>query len=463
MRRLSHEMLALFGSRMGVAALGLLTGVVLARGLGPHDRGLLALALLLPSTLMTLCKLGITQANVYCVRREGAPLEQVAANSLLLALGLSLACAGVTWWFAEPLSGSFLKGLPLWALALSLWRLPWLLADNFFWGVLQAMGQFSLYNRRTLAGAASILVGVALAWFLGKLDLAVALYIYAGTTTVVVASLLVSVRRRLPFGWRPDTALLGRQLRFGVKSYTQILTTHLLFRSDVYLVAYFLDPARTAFYSLALHFTEMLLEIPQAVGWVVYPKMAGLEKADVHRFTAQTCRRTIALTLAGGVAVILLGPVLIPLWYGPAFAEATHPLPFAALGAVSMAVFTIVSRDFTSRNRQAVNIQAGAVALLANVGLNVFLIPAYGIVGAALATGIAYTLAAGLLLWRFRVDSGIPVREVLVPTTADIGFILGALLDAVARRNQKAVGWIRQIPIVGRGVATLTARRGSKV
>lgn len=462
MRRLSHEMLALFSSRMGVAALGMVTGVLLARGLGPHDRGLLALALLLPSTLMTVCKLGITQANVYCTRREGASPTQVASNSLVLALGLSMACVLVVWLARDSLTTTLVKGLPLWALALSLWRLPWLLVDNFFWGVLQAMGQFSLYNRRTLSGAALLLIGILAAWSLGRLDLWVALWVYSAVTTLVVGSLLFSVYRRLSFGWRADFGLLSRQLQFGAKSYTQILTTHLLFRSDIYMVAYFLDPARTAFYSLALHFTEMLLEIPQAVGWVVYPKLASLPKEEVHRLTAQTCRRTVLLTIAGCVAVVLCGPILIPLWYGKAFTEATLPLPFAALGALAMSVFTILSRDFTSRNRQGVNIQAGVLALGANVALNVLFIPRYGIVGAALATAIAYGLAAGLLVWRFQRESQMGVHNFLIPNRQDVAFIMSALADALSRYHRRVVASTGGAALVSRGLAALgfVTRRG---
>lgn len=433
MRRLSHEMIALFGSRAGVAAISIVTGVLLARGLGPHDRGLLALALLLPSTLMTLAKLGITQANVYCARREGAPLSHIASNSLVLALILGGAAAAVVWVLRAPLEGTLLRGLPYWALLLALWRLPLLLIDNYFWGILQAMGRFALYNRRSLAGAACVLLGVGSLWLAGQLDLRSALLVYAASTTVVVVSLLWSVRRLLPFGLRVDRDLLVRQLSFGSKSYTQILTTHLLFRSGVYLVAYFLDPARTAFYSLALHFTEMLLEIPQAVGWVIYPKLASLEKADVHRTTAQTCRRTLLLTTVAGAGLVLVGPFLIPLWYGRAFAPAADPLPFAALGAVAMAVFTILSRDFTSRNRQGVNIFSGVVALVVNVPLNIFLVPAWGIVGAAVSTALAYALAAGLLLLCFRLESGLSLWETLVPTRQDVRAMWKAASEPVLR------------------------------
>jgi O-antigen/teichoic acid export membrane protein len=441
-------MLGVFGSRIGVAMLGTLTGIILARGLGPHDRGLLALVLLLPSTLMTLTKFGITQANVYCVRREGASLDKVASNSLLLAIVLGAVCSGLAWLFRDFLLSTVLGGVPPWALALALWRLPLLLIDNYFWGVLQAMGNFSLYNRRTIAGASLILLLVAGVRFTSGIDLWSAVLIYASVTTLVVVSLLIATRRQIPFGLRPDTALLGHQVRFGLKSYTQVLTMHFLFRSDIYLVSYFLGPAETAFYSLALHFTEIILEIPQAVGWVVYPQMASLQKTDVHRLTAQACRRTILLTATGGVGAVTLGPIIIPMWYGGAFAAASKPLVFATFGAVMMSVFTILSRDFTSRNRQRVNIQAAAVALISNFAFNVYLIPAYGIVGAALATSLAYTLAAIMLLIPFRVEAGIGIRETLLPTPDDLRFIVKALADIGQSR------WRRWSPKSGAGVAT---------
>ncbi|MCX8072595.1 MAG: polysaccharide biosynthesis C-terminal domain-containing protein [Candidatus Binatia bacterium] len=434
MRRLSLEMMALFGSRVGVAGFGLVTSIILARGLGPHDRGLLALALLLPSTLLTLTKLGIAQANVYCTRREGAPLAQVASNSLALALGLGLLGGAVVWLLREPLQRTVLRDLPTWALLVAMWRLPLLLIDSYFWGVLQAMGRFSVYNRRTLGGAAGVLVGVGTLWMVGRLSLSTALTVYALCTTLMVGSLVVTVRRLLPFSLGIDRSLLARQLSFGSRSYTQILTMHLLYRSDVYLVAYLLDPARTAFYSLALHFAEVLLEIPQAVGWVIYPKLASMDKADVHRTTAQTCRRTLLLTALAGLALVGIGPFLIPLWYGRAFAPAAAPLPFVAVGAVAMAIFTILSRDFTSRNRQSVNIFAGAVALGVNLGLNVFLIPLWGIVGAAVATAIAYCLAAGLLIGFFRLESGLSVREALVPRWSDVTAIWTAARQPIERK-----------------------------
>jgi O-antigen/teichoic acid export membrane protein len=432
-RRLSHDAFDVFGSRTAVTLMGTVTGVILARALGPHDRGLLALVLLLPSTLVTVAKLGVTQANVYCAKREGAPIDQVAANSLALALMLGCGIGAIGWAFRGTLLSTVMREVPAWALLLALYRLPVALIDNYFCGVLQAIDNFSLYNRRTVVGAGSILLLTIAVWLAGRLDLFGAVVIYTVVSTVVIVALLVGTHRIIPFGLRPHPALLERQVRFGIKSYVQVLAMHLLFRIDIYMVAYYLNPAQTAFYSLALHFTEMILEIPQAVGWVIYPRMACLQENQLHQLTAQACRRTILLTGLGGLGVIAFGPIIVPLWYGRAFAPAVRPLMFATLGMVTMSVFTIVSRDFTSRNKQRVNIQAGMTALLSNIGLNLFMIPRFGISGAALATSVSYTFAALMVLVPFRRESGIALREALIPKREDMQFVWRAFWQAVGR------------------------------
>lgn len=432
-RRMSYDVLEVFGSRTADSILGTVVGIILARTLGPHDRGVLALVLLLPSTLMTISKLGITQANVYCVRRQGASVATVASNSLLLGIVLGLGTSMLIWVMRGSLLSTVLRDVPEWALLLALWRFPLLLIDNFFCGVLQAINNFSLYNWRTVIGSVLVLGAVIVLRLTLKLDLLTSTLVYSVACTMVVVSLLIGTYRLIPFGWRPEWRLLNWQIAFGVKSYVQILAMHLLFRLDVYMVAYYLDPAQIAFYSLALHFTEMILEVPQAVGWVVYPRLASLPKEEAHRLTSQACRRTVLLTGLAGIGVIILGPIMVPLWYGQAFAAASRPLAFATIGVVMMSVFTMITRDFTSRNNQAVNIRAGIGALVSNVVLNIFMIPAFGIVGAAISTSISYSLAALMVMIPYRRESGLSFSEILLPRVDDARFVWHAVWDAVER------------------------------
>jgi len=438
-RRLSRDIAGIFGTRAAWSFLGLLGGVILARKLGPYDRGILSLVLLLPETAVTFVKLGITQANVYFINREGRSSIDVASNSTALALVLGTVVAGTMWLFRSDLFVSVLRGVPTWALALALVRVPLILLDGYLYGVLQAVGRFDIYNTRLLFSEVLRVAAIAVCLLLLHMGLFAAVVIHTVVTLINIAWLVVTMRRSIPFTVRLNRGLLRQQLVFGLKSYAQTVTQHGLLRADVYMISYYLNPAETGFYSLALRFTELILEIPQAVGLVLYPRLALATKDEIHKLTAQACRRTLLIAGLCAVVLAVLGPYVIVLWYGRAYAPAGAPLPWAAVGVVAMSVFTILTRDFTSRNLQRVNIAAGVPALLMNLGLNVFMIPALGIVGASMATAISYCAACAVLLAFFLPTAKLSLFDVLIVKREDIDYFWN-LARQGAQHAQRQLG-----------------------
>jgi len=417
-------------------ALGTIIGVILARHLGPHDRGILALVLLAPSTVVTFIKLGITQANVFFINREKVPSEEVASNSAVLALSMGITVASLVWLSQDVLRSTVLKGVESWALALALVRVPLLLLDDYLHGVLQAVGRFQLYNNRLLVSEVIRLIAIVVSFYVFHLGLVAAVIIQTAISLFNVSWLVITMQQVIPFRLRLAPKLLKKQLKFGLKSYVQTLTGHMLLRSDVYLVNYYLDRSEVAFYSLALRFTEMVLEIPQAVGLVLYPRLASLPEKEVHILTAQACRRTLLLTTTCGVGLVLFGPYVITWWYGQDYAPAGAPLLWAVIGATAMSIFVILTRDFTSQNRQTVNIAAGVPALVLNVTLNMTMIPRYGIVGAAMSTAIAYSIACVILLAFYLPRAGVSLFQVLVVNREDLQFFLDLARRGVQRSRK---------------------------
>jgi O-antigen/teichoic acid export membrane protein len=428
-----RDTFSILGTRVLWSAMGIVSGVILARWLGPYDRGILALILLVPSTVLTLTKLGVSQATIYYINRKEASVDEVASNSLILALVLGTVSATIVWLLRDNLLSTILASVPTWALALALVRVPLLLLDNYLFSVLQATGRFTVYNTRLLLSEA-IRLGLVAIFVMGfDLGLPAAVATYTAVSVLNMSWLVLTMSRTVNFRTGFHAALLNKMLSFGVRSYVQVAMVHLLQRIDVYMVQSFLGPKQTAFYSLAAHFTELVLEIPQAIGLVLFPRLAALPEEEIHRLTAQTCRRTLLVTVPAAAAVGLFGPWVITLWYGQAYAAAGDPLPWSAVGVAMMSIFVIVTRDFTARSKQRVNTAAGAVALVAKVTLNAWLIPANGIVGAAMATAISYTGACMLLITFFVIDSGVPVRRLLLPTREDIEYFLDLLRGAMAR------------------------------
>ena len=151
-------------------------------------------------------------------------------------------------------------------------------------------------------------------------------------------------------------------------------------------------------------------------------------------------RHTVFLALAGAVTLLVGGPIAVPMLFGHKFAGAVAPMLWLLPGLVMMALYQILTRNFTSRGKQEINIVAAVLALGLNVGLNVVLIPRWGIVGAAIANDLSYSTAALVLLVAFVKGSGYSVREATMLSRSEVRAlaqrVLGLGRDALAHARR---------------------------
>jgi O-antigen/teichoic acid export membrane protein len=437
-RSLTRDVFGTYGTRVLIIGLSVFTGVITARMLGPHNRGVFALVYQFAATVVTFAKLGFAQSSVYSIRRERVAPERVAANALFVALVLGILSAGIVYLFREPLLGKMLRGVPEWAFLISLPVIPILLFESYFYAILQALGKFDLYNRRMLIGTILLVLGLFIFLVLVRGGLRAAILVVVCNPILMDAWLLVTVGRMMRLSLRPDVPLLRRQVPFGLKSHIQVVAQHAHLRADMYLVAYFLNPSQVAFYNLAVRLAEFMLDIPRTVSMALYPRLAALDDGAMHRLTAQACRRTILLTASGGAALSVIGPTLIVAWYGHEYAPAAAPLPWISGGIVMLSIFVSLTQSFTSRNMQQVNIAAGIIALAGNVLLNLYLIPYAGIVGAAIASLLSYGAASALLLVFFLRRSRLPLSAVLIPDGDDLRYFWNLMVRAVGLVRRRA-------------------------
>jgi O-antigen/teichoic acid export membrane protein len=420
-RRLLHDWLGVVGAQLLITVLGVGTGVITARTLGPHDRGLFQLLVLLPATLGNFAKLGIPPATVYFIRRRGVSASAVASNSLWLALGLGGAMAAACWMGRDLLLSSVLKTAPVVTLAPVLALVPLVVLQQYFLGVLQAEQRFAEFSLQQVAPTLLGLVGMTIALIVFRAGLIGAVLVQTVIVAGMTGWLVLRVHRRAPLRARIDGKLVREMLGFGGKSYVQTLAASLHNRVDQYLIAFFLDPAQVGFYAVAVNLTALLLKVPDAAGTVLYPRLAAAAEHEMHAATSRACRYTIFITAAAAVGYALFGGIVVRLLFGARFEAAIQPMRLLLPGAVMMSLYLILTRNFTSRNRQQVNIVAAVGALTLNVGLAWVLIPRLGIAGAAISTTVSYSVAALVLLVMFVRESGYTIGQTVLVGRDDLG------------------------------------------
>lgn len=443
-----RNVLGTFGAEVLTVGLNMLLGILTARLLGPERRGVLTLVMTLPLTLVHFADLGVSQANIYLIGRRKRPAEAMLTNSLVIALGSGLIIATILWLLRDLVLDTLLRGLPTPYFPVILLLLPLLLLYTYWVAILRAWERFRLVNLLLLMMPVSLLICVtpALLIFRGRsdsIDWATTAYL-AGTLLAVGISLFV-IRRQVHQQSASavklfDIRLARESLGYGLKSYVQNLMGHLAYRLDIYLVALFLDPRDVAFYSIAVSIAELAWYVPNSVGIVLFPKLSNVAEERIHPLTAEVCRHTFIITLLTTAGVTLAGIIGIPLLYGSEYRPAILPLLALGPGIVVMSLYKVLTRNFSSRNRQQVCVIIALVGLVLNVGLNVLLIPRLGTIGAALASSVAYSVMSVTLLLAFRRESSLTWAAILRPRDTDLARYVevGQRFQAALRRRQKA-------------------------
>ena len=436
-RNFAFDSLQVLSGQFAMMAIGIVNGVITARWLGPADRGRFALLVLLPTMLSNFVKLGIPQASVYYMRRRGASASDVASNSVWFAFVTGTIAAIVCYVFRDWLIAKFLKDTPPVLIAPSLALIPFVTLQFYLLGVAQAEERFREYNVRQIVPNVLSLIGLLITLVLLHMGLVGAVMVQVVIQVFMTVWMTWRVHREagLHLHWTPELA--RGMLSFGSKSYVQTLAATLHLRIDQYICAYFLAPAQVGLYAIAVNFGSLLLKIPEATGTVMFPRLAGSADRDAHAATMRVCRYTLFILAVGVAAFGIIGPIAIPFLYGNRYDGAIKPLLILLPGLLMMALYQLLTRNFTSRGKQEINIIAACVALTLNVTLNIFLIPRFGISGAALANGLSYGTAALTLLIAFVRDSGHSVGETLLVRPAEIGEIARAARKMAGRLQGK--------------------------
>ncbi len=408
------------GGQVAMNVIGLASTVITARYLGPHDRGLFQLLTLLPMTLGNFAKLGLPQANVYFIRRRGASASDVISNSLWFALALGGGMALLCWGMQAHLREWFFKDAPASVLPPVLALLPFVLFQQYLLGVVQAQQRFSEYNFQQLVPTILGLVGMAISLMWLHQGLMAAVLVQTGILAFVIVWL--AVRMNATARIRPvfRGELAREQLGFGFKSYLQTLASTMHMRIDQYILAVFTDPGQVAQYGIAVKLAEFLIKIPDATGTALFPRLAGANERDAHAATIRVCRYTLFVAAVSAVGAAIAAPLIVRVLFGSRYAASVLPTWLLLPGVVMMALYHILSRNFTSRNKQQVNLVAAVVALATNIGLNLWLIPRHGIAGAALSSTVSYSLAALLLLVVFVKETGYTVGDAVLVRREDL-------------------------------------------
>lgn len=401
--------------------IGVGTSVILARVLGPEGRGMYALAVLLPSLIVTIGNLGVGPATVYYVARRKFRREEILGNNVLLslfvgALGILAGLVAVVF-FRE----SVFPGVAPGYLFLALILVPTEIFSSYIGYMLLGAQRIREFNYAQLIQSALFLGFIAL----GLLGLRAGVLgaILAGLAAWLVADVLVFRWAKEVAGgidFAPSTSYMRQVATYGLQAHLSNILGFLNYRVDIFLVNGFLGPAAVGLYSVGVALVEKLWMISQAASTVLFPRVAAETDEDRRKeFTPLVARTVFWTTALGALMLAFFSRWIVLLLYSEAFLSAVSALQALLAGIVALSAGRVLSNDIAGRGFPGLNIYTGIAAVATNVVLNLLWIPRYGIAGAAWASTVSYTVSfLGILFFYCRL-SGNSWLEVLLPQPGD--------------------------------------------
>jgi len=175
-----------------------------------------------------------------------------------------------------------------------------------------------------------------------------------------------------------------------------ILFTYIYFRIDAVLIFFLRGKLETGWYSSAFKLIETLSLLIASIRFGVFPVLSKTFKEGSDHYQKiwkETVRYLFLFCIPVSVGIILLASRILGLLYGTSFETAGPVLQIMALGFPLLCLNDLASYLLLSQDKTRSVLQIAGGAAVFNVFLNFFLIPKWGMVGAAWAA----TLTQGLV------------------------------------------------------------------
>lgn len=396
-----HRFLSILGGQLGSLILGLTITPLLVRVLTSSQYGDYAVIMSMLSILILLVNAGIFDGiRKYIPENRGIQeweervfgfylrlailIASIAAVSLLF-----LTATGVVSYVFDPAFERYFYVLSGLVVASQLRRVAR--------GTLMGFGQENYSEPLEVLDTALFgLFGLSLAYLghgvvgvlLGKLlSLVVVLVLGFGFASRHVS--LSSVLRSM------DADFPRRELvSFNGLSIALALLMTTLIQVDILLLQPLSGSEQTGYYKAALVIAEFIWFVPatlQTLFLQATSEMWTAEKYDrITRIAARTTRYSLLLTLLMAIGLVALADTFVPIYFGHEYVETTAPLLLLLPGTLGFALARPIFAIGQGKGDLYPLILATSIAAVLNFLLNLFLIPRYGMHGAAVATSIGY-------------------------------------------------------------------------
>jgi len=408
---LEHYGSTVFGQGL-ILGLGILTGVLSARMLGPVGRGEYAAINAWPLGIATFFAFGINQAIVFYMGQRTFTVSESATAAAIIGLtqsALSIAVGLIVIPVVLAKYSTTVRHLGIEFVLLTPAVILSVYPANLFQG-LQDLPRFNLIRVFAPLIYAAGLIGLYLARR-NNLSAVIFWQLFGCVVALVLGVVLVVTVIKPKLQWNP--VAIPTLFHFGTRVQTPNLGWYFQQRIEQLFLSVLGTPPQLGLYAVAVTLSTTVMVFPQAAGIVTFSHGSGQGIQEAKTTIGRSFRASLLWLLVCCTAIYIVAPILIRVVFGPAFEGSILACRILLPGAVAMGLNQVLYNGASALGKPGIpSVAEGISTVVTAVGLYLF-VPRYGYIGAAAISTVAYTISFLLMLGFVRQLLGLRIRDLL--------------------------------------------------
>ena len=407
--------------------------IIVARSLGPTNRGIYFLATLAATTIVLLGNLGMDSAAIVYGAKQRVPPRQLHGLALGFSIGIGLIGTGLLVGLEHVWTTTVLKGMTWTTVLLVAASIAPLMYATVVGAMLTGMGHVPAVSviRIAVAVATPVVTVPAVLIWSGRATSAIAAWLIV-TMFFAIALGWYSCARAAPPAW-PSRDALRRVASFSLRGYVGTLAAQGFLRIDFFFVSGYMGPRAVGIYAQASGMAERMTTVGQAVYQSSAQRLGGDPVREATQLAAALVRLLLLVMVPVAVVLAVLARPIMILLFGSRFAAAGEPFAILLPGTVCLTLWYVIGlyimSTLQSPGRTTV-IQG--LALIVAIPLYWVAIHHWGFNGAAAVSTIVYASVFLAGAWSLLRSPYVTWRQ-LIPGRADVRRLVAFAGQLVAK------------------------------
>ncbi len=408
-------------STNAIVLITMVTSIALNRGLGPELKGEYASLRLLFTFYMPLFLLGYPGGILYYSLREKLNIKTFYFTGLVTMFLTGILAAGIIYFFILfGLFGNILKDVEPHILYMALSITPFVFLNAYLERVLYAFKLFRPSNRRNVIAAIVVLIGSFGLWAINWLSLTNAVLVLLFSLVLNTLQNVWFISKLFPF----KPVLFKSQIffpwKYGIQSFLNQIIAKSNDKFDQIFLGFLVSSSGFGIYTAGVAVAGLASSVPGSYTNVFFTQIATLNAEKGLELYQKAMRTTLFLSFFIGLCLAVLAKPLILLLYGNAYLGAASVILFYLPGLIFQISARLSIKFYAAQGKPLKNALVYTIALLCSAPFYFWLVPKWGLIGAAISSSIGYFSAFAFSMYQLKREFPFKLTDALLPKKSDI-------------------------------------------